>query len=144
MERIYGHFGLWLKRWREERELTQDEVGELAGISKQYVSNIERNQASALSGSPTRPDIEVVDRLAKALNRPVWEARKEAGYGIDYPPNIQEAINLLLNADPSNRDEIIELIKFVAAQRKLTNVKDLPPDYDETKQLRDVGKKREG
>jgi transcriptional regulator with XRE-family HTH domain len=48
-----------LRRLREERELSQDELGSRAGVTRNYVGMIERRESS--------PSIDVIEKLAKAL-----------------------------------------------------------------------------
>ena len=48
-----------LRRLREERDLSQDELGNRAGITRNYVGMIERRESS--------PSIDVIEKLAKAL-----------------------------------------------------------------------------
>lgn len=54
----------------------------MVGVSKQYISNIERAEPSSYTGVPTQPSIDVVDRLAKALKQPIQEMRDLAGYAL--------------------------------------------------------------
>lgn len=75
-------FGISIRQWRKELGYNQEELGKLAGVSKQYISNLERAEPSSYTGEPTQPSIEVVDNLAKALKRPIQEMRDLAGYGI--------------------------------------------------------------
>ncbi len=60
-------FGKWLSGKREAARLTQVQLAERAGISPNYVSALERDEPNARDGSPRRPRLEKVDRLAKAL-----------------------------------------------------------------------------
>lgn len=73
-------FGKWLAAKREEARLTQAQLAERSGISPNYVSALEREEPNALDGSPRRPRIEKVDRMAKALGVSLDEARLAAGY----------------------------------------------------------------
>ena len=53
---------------RRMRRLTQEELASLAGISRNSVSNIERNLNN--SGEATDPHLSIVYRLAQALDVP--------------------------------------------------------------------------
>ena len=75
-------FGISIRRWRKELGYNQEELGKIVGVSKQYISNIERAEPSSYTGEPTQPSIDVVDKLAKALRRPVQEMRDLAGYAV--------------------------------------------------------------
>ncbi len=49
-----------LRRVRQERSLTQEELADLAGINRNYVGMIEREENAA--------SVDVLESLAKALN----------------------------------------------------------------------------
>lgn len=49
-----------LRRVRQERSLTQEELADLAGINRNYVGMIEREENAAT--------VDVLESLAKALN----------------------------------------------------------------------------
>jgi transcriptional regulator with XRE-family HTH domain len=56
-------FGENLRRIREERELSQEQLGEILGTSKQVISRYEKNQRT--------PKWDVVSSYAKRLNIPM-------------------------------------------------------------------------
>jgi transcriptional regulator with XRE-family HTH domain len=53
-----------IKKLREEKDLTQERLAKLAGVTKPYVSMIK-------NGERRRPSLPVLKRLAKALGVPV-------------------------------------------------------------------------
>jgi transcriptional regulator with XRE-family HTH domain len=53
-------FGRWLRAAREERGITQQALADRAGLSRSYLSDLER-------GRGVRPTIPTLDRLATAL-----------------------------------------------------------------------------
>ncbi len=65
-------FGQYLRRHRKSLELTQEDLGEKAGISQSYVSGLERE----INKDIRRED---VISLARALSVPVAEALTMAG-----------------------------------------------------------------
>ncbi len=73
-------FGDWLKRHRKERGLSQSDLWRASGISKQYISALEKDARQPRSGKLMRPSEAKVDKFAVALNVPVAEARRAAGY----------------------------------------------------------------
>lgn len=96
----------WLKYWRKEFNLTQAEVGDVVGVSKQHISNLERQQQHATSGAESRPSIEVVDKLARLFNRPIREARILADYEKDaHIDTIEEALDSALFFDQKGLSE---------------------------------------
>lgn len=82
MENRSTKFGETLKRWREEADLTQEELAARIGKTKSYISNIERAQPHPQSGAPPKPSLEVIDGLAKALGKTATAVRDAAGYGL--------------------------------------------------------------
>lgn len=92
-------FGDWLRAERKEKRLTIDGLAKKVGVSKQYISALERAQNHALTGKPITPKVEIVDRIAKSLDVSLDDARLAAGYA---PKNIQEK--------PQTPDELIEAI----------------------------------
>lgn len=126
-------FGKWLVRNRQAAKLTQAQLAERAGIQPSYVSALEREEPNAKDGSPRRPRIDKVDRIAKALRVPVDEARLAAGYAPTKPATgkPQSLIDLLerlerlgienlhfadqdklRNATPDELQEVLEAVKF--------------------------------
>lgn len=73
-------FGKWLIQKRNAARLTQVQLAKRVGISANYISALERDEPNARDGSPRRPRIDKVERLAKALGCPLDEARLAAGY----------------------------------------------------------------
>lgn len=71
-------FGEWLRHWRRVADLTQEQLGQKVGVKKQHISNLERGEKSAYTGKTMRPSLELVVKLAKALNRPITEAIEKA------------------------------------------------------------------
>ena len=59
---ILASFGLSLRRWRENKSLTQECLAEKADLDQTYISGIERGVRN--------PGIKNVVRLAKALGIP--------------------------------------------------------------------------
>lgn len=82
MADTYQHFGEWVRRWRKAKGLTQQELADMVGKTKSYISNIERNEPNPTTNAPIRPRVEVVDKIGKALSKTAAEAREMAGYGI--------------------------------------------------------------
>jgi transcriptional regulator with XRE-family HTH domain len=73
-------FGAWLRDKRENLRYSVTELAAMAGVSKQYLSRIERAEEQLLTNKPTQPALDKVEDLARALNVDVSEAREMAGY----------------------------------------------------------------
>lgn len=72
-ERVPTRFGALLKELRRRRNLSQDRLGELAGINGSYVSQIEKGDRGK------RPGRDVVIGLAQALREPAQVLLEAAG-----------------------------------------------------------------
>lgn len=59
-------FGLWLRKCRETRGLSQSDLARLAEVSRAYISRLE-NDSHVPSGRPLKPSVEVLQALARAL-----------------------------------------------------------------------------
>ena len=59
-EKLKIYFGEALRRLREERGLSQEELGYESGYHRTYISQLERGQKS--------PSIQTIFQLARALN----------------------------------------------------------------------------
>src|SRR5262245_24094592 len=94
-------FGRWVRRFRDQCDYTQEQLGDLVGVKKAYISNLERAELSSYTGRPSRPDIEIVDKLAAVLGRPIMEARNLAGYGLPEGAvkTVEDAVNVTLLFD---------------------------------------------
>lgn len=78
-------FGDWLRKRREELRISGADLERSSGVSRQYISNLERNVKSELTGRLIQPSVEKVDALAKGLGVAVDEARLAAGYAPESP-----------------------------------------------------------
>lgn len=56
------------------------DLAEKAGTTRSTVSRLAGAKKQGLTGKASRPNIETVDGLARALNRPIEEARIAAGH----------------------------------------------------------------
>ena len=54
-----------IKLYRNKRKLTQEELGELSGVSTDYISELERGKKS--------PSIKRLDMIANALNVEIYK-----------------------------------------------------------------------
>lgn len=64
-----------LARWRRELGWTQDELAARAGVSRGYLSRLER-------GLPGRPGLDVLTRVCGAMGRPWTELYASAGLAL--------------------------------------------------------------
>ena len=115
----YGHcLGENLRQLRTMRGLSQDRLAELAGVSRNQISNIERNENSSRRSAD--PVLSTLYRLARALHVPpaallpasdqlVDEICPGEGPGVDihWPAHPEDTMAFdahhLYNASPENR-----------------------------------------
>ena len=69
---IKKNFGLWLKRKREERDLTVRQLAKFSGVSSGYISQVER-------GKRNTPTQKILLKLAKPLKISLQEIYEAAG-----------------------------------------------------------------
>jgi putative transcriptional regulator len=72
-------FRIWLKRRRQERGLTQEQLGESVGYAGQTIAKIE--------GGQRRPSPQLALRLAEALELPLEERGSWMAAALDEPAN---------------------------------------------------------
>lgn len=89
-------FGNWLKNKRAELRVSGAELERLSGVSRQYISNLERELVYEKTQNLVKPSVEIVDRLARALGVNGAEARLAAGYAADAG---DEVITLTVSPD---------------------------------------------
>lgn len=111
-------FGEWLKTKRAELHLSGGDLERRSGVSRQYISNLERNAVQEKSRKPIQPSLEYVDRLAKALGADINEARNAAGYAAlsnGIPPEIKSID--FDGLDNNDLKEIADFIRWKKSQR---------------------------
>jgi len=65
MTTLRNRFGKRLRRIRRNKDLTQEQLAELVGVSVDFVSNIERGKSA--------PSFPTIERLAEVLEVPLEE-----------------------------------------------------------------------
>lgn len=75
-------FGSELRSRRKDKRFTQAGLAKAANnvCTGAYISDLERDYYVGKKGRPTRPDIDIVDALARALDWPIKDARTAAGH----------------------------------------------------------------
>ena len=59
-------YNIIIKQIREEKGLTMKKLSEISNVSVGYICHLE-------NGTRTHPSIEVMEKIAKALNKPISE-----------------------------------------------------------------------
>ncbi len=73
-------FGQKMGRWREAANISQSELARRMGVSRNYISNLERDFSPTAKGGKPQPSVETCDKIAHALGVRVAEVRIAAGY----------------------------------------------------------------
>ncbi|WKD59754.1 helix-turn-helix domain-containing protein [Corynebacterium caspium] len=96
-------FAAQLRALREMRQLTQEELGELAGLSRNAISMMERNEST--HAAPTNPSLLTIYKLSHALAVPPVVFLPEGGRipGVAAPLSpVEEELSKVIN--PLNTD----------------------------------------
>jgi transcriptional regulator with XRE-family HTH domain len=117
-------FGDYLLEKRKTRKLSQEDLAADAGLSRNYISVIERNQPHHITGAEPQPSRETVKRLAAALGVPDAEALNAAGYsGATIESNNDNFPRLKAFYDelpPDGQDELVEIAFTLWKRRNRT------------------------
>lgn len=81
-------FGDWLLYHRKAKNLSMDSLATLSGVSKNYISMIERDLPDKRTGIRPRASRNVVIALARALEIPIGAVLPLAGYSIEEPTEV--------------------------------------------------------
>jgi transcriptional regulator with XRE-family HTH domain len=108
-----NEFGLWLQQEREQRSLTQAELGKRSGVNRAVINKIENGFS--------RPTPETLNSIARGLQiSPITIFRKA---GIlppepEYVPLLDEWNDIFYDLTEEDRFEILEIAKMKANRRK--------------------------
>lgn len=95
------------------------ELGEAVNVSRATISNLIGAKDQTLTGKPSKPKPELVERLAKALNTNVDVALSAAGYAPKSQKNlieVSEGVKVIVedNFSDDQKKRLMEAIKIVA------------------------------
>lgn len=93
-------FGQKMQKWREAAHVSQAELARRMDVSRNYISNLERDFSPTAKGGKPQPSVETCDKIAHALGVRVAEVRIAAGYT---PPGKPESW-LSQKPDMDNRE----------------------------------------
>jgi transcriptional regulator with XRE-family HTH domain len=111
-------FAEWLKQARKKSYLSMESLGAKVGVSKQYISVLEKGEPHPLTNKPVTPKREIVEKIASATGADLDEGLKAAGYSIeiDIPDNL--IIEGFDGLDQGDIDKIVDYIRFTKEQKK--------------------------
>ena len=115
-------FGKLILNGRKAKNLTQGQLAERVGVSVSYISALERGEAGA-TGKDRRPSVELVDKLARALQLDKDEARITAGYAPEQP---------FSRKPPQTLEELLSALNELGVEGPIFHdeqaVRDAPPE----------------
>jgi len=116
----YKRFGRWLKETRENKGLTQEELGKAISSEKAYVSKLELATPHSTTGKPPMATLETLHALSKVLGVQITEPLKAYGYikdtGILLDTRETETVQQLRRLPTAQRELILDLINLAAAR----------------------------
>jgi transcriptional regulator with XRE-family HTH domain len=113
-----GRIGPVLARWREELGWTQEELAQRAGISRGYLSRLERDL-------PEQPGLRVLSRVCGAMGHSWAELYREAGLSLPgdvtlaeiagglNDPELMLYLRRLPELDARDREMLRALLRFL-------------------------------
>ena len=112
-------FGKWLLRHRKALDFKQEDVATRAGISISYVSTLERDQPNTSTGDSIRPEPDVVENIAKAVNGDVAEALAFFGYASrEAVKTVRDRIKVS-DFDGFDKNDLDDIANYIAYKRAL-------------------------
>jgi transcriptional regulator with XRE-family HTH domain len=113
-------FGVWCRKNRTEQGLSLEDLATKAGISKQYLSVLERAAPQNGTNRPVIPSREVVEAIAVALDLAPEVAREVAGYSADAETyDLLEGVQLVfkgeLQINLAQKQKLIDSARLIAA-----------------------------
>lgn len=112
-------FGDWLHRWRKRCYLSMEALGQKVGMSKQYISVLEREVPHPLTNRPVTPSREKILALAKALGAEPNEALRLAGYASEETGETHRLGGVTIvfhedcGIDPADRQNLISTVSLM-------------------------------
>jgi transcriptional regulator with XRE-family HTH domain len=113
-----GRIGPVLARWREELDWTQEDLAQRAGISRGYLSRLERDL-------PEQPGLRVLSRVCGAMGHSWAELYREAGLSLPgdvtlaeiagglNDPELMLYLRRLPELDARDREMLRALLRFL-------------------------------
>jgi transcriptional regulator with XRE-family HTH domain len=112
--------GKWIRDNRKIKGMTLEELSARAGMSKQYLSMIERAVGQPGSGNPVVPSRDIIRNICKALHVSPTEPFRMAGYTTDGDQYNLAGGTVLMFQEESKltdeqREKIIEHVNLIVS-----------------------------
>jgi transcriptional regulator with XRE-family HTH domain len=124
-------FAEWLRQTREERGLTQTEVGEAIGHERAYVNKLEKKPEGYY------PAVDLLDRLARGMGTTILEALISLGFidrdDLRLKPGEEKLLSIHRNLPLKEREGVLD---FARMRMKKTRVKKPVPNVAKTDDIK--------
>ena len=103
MSEIVKIVGERIRMYRTRKNLSQDALGDIAGLHGKYIGQLERGEKNATLVS--------IEKVARALELPLEKLFENIVLGETYNANLQECYNLIAPLPDKEQRAMLELIK---------------------------------
>lgn len=110
--------GTIIKNYRNSHGMSMDKFSELSGLSKSYISMLEKNHDQR--GNIIKPSIECIEKVANAIRKPFDEVFNmldsnlkvtvnSSKHAVDY---ISEELSIIIEAYENASDEVQRIVQY--------------------------------
>jgi len=127
-QRNARRFAEQLRHWLNDKGFSQAELARRSGLTPQTIGQYLAQKPHHLTNRLLLPEIDTVDRIARALGVPITEARAAAGYTHDLP-RLDAADRFALvfrELSPQRQDDIIRIMATLQAADSSTEAENDP------------------
>lgn len=114
-------FGDRLREQLDAKGMRPAELARRSGLTKQGIGRLLNKIPHAITGAPPKPALETVDKIARALDWDINEARLAAGYAPARPEETYDVMDdvILMFRDeakltPEEKEKILNIVRTVA------------------------------
>ncbi len=116
-------FGDWLLSTRKKLGLSQEELAQRANVSKNYISILERGRPHPGTGAAPQPSRKTVEEIAVAMNWPIEEPLRLAGYSAspelsDLSPDEERLIAFYADMADADKQAVITIAEALWRKTK--------------------------
>lgn len=114
-----------IQNYRIEHSMSMDKFAEISGISKGYISMLEKNRDQR--GNEIKPSIDVIDKVANAIKKPFDEVFNMLDNNLIVTVNsvskntmdfVSDEINAVIEAYKNADDEVKHLVQYALNLKK--------------------------
>ena len=128
-QRNARRFAEQLRHWLNDKGFSQAELARRSGLTPQTIGQYLAQKPHHLTNRLLLPEIDTVDRIARALGIPIAEARAAAGYAHEPLPHLDAAEKFALvfrELSPERQTDIIRIMAALQAADSSPEAEDDP------------------